>query len=140
MRELACLVVSAFFAYLIAQFQKSSSSSKSTKDWSEAQILFFDGDLRNILNRIMRLALSPTTLRAMQNRETLSQPLGFQSVMLANKLLEIEPSRRKAEDFVLQHGDNRLSVLSISFMWFLIHMFYGLFLDRLFAIRDLCLL
>ena len=45
----------------------------------------------------------------------------------------------KAEDFVLQHDDNRLSALSISFMWFLIHMFYGLFLDRLFAIRDLCL-
>ncbi|MDB4485878.1 hypothetical protein N9025_00540 [Synechococcus sp. AH-707-B22] len=46
MSALACLVVSEFLAYLIAQFQKSSSSSKRTTAWREASGLVFERELR----------------------------------------------------------------------------------------------
>lgn len=46
MSALACLVVSGFLAYLIAEFRKRRVASKSTKAWREASELVFERELR----------------------------------------------------------------------------------------------
>ena len=92
MSALACLVVSTFLAYLIAQFQKRSSSRKSTTAWQEASELVFDRNLR------FHIKLEYETGAAPSNSEP-------NLLMLANMRLEIEPSRREAEEFVCQHCD-----------------------------------
>ena len=106
MSALACLVVSAFLAYLIAQFQKRSSSSKSTTAWREASELVFDRNLRFYIKLEYEIGAAPSDTEGYaESRDSLISHLASNLLMLANRRLENEPSRHEAEEFVRQHCD-----------------------------------
>ena len=106
MSALACLVLSACLAYLIAQFQKRRSSSKSTTEWREASELVFDRNLRFNIKQEYETGAAPSNADGYaESRDSLVHYLASNLLMLANVRLEIEPSRREAEEFVCQHCD-----------------------------------
>ena len=70
MSALACLVVSAFLAYLIAQFGKRRAASKSTTAWREASELVFDRNLRFQIKQEYEMVWNPVMLMAMPHPET----------------------------------------------------------------------
>ena len=106
MSALACLVVSAFLAYLISQFQKRRSSSKSTTAWREASELVFDRDLRFQIKKEYETGMEANNADGyVESRDSLFSYLASNLLMLANRWLEIEPTRSEAEEFVRQHCD-----------------------------------
>ena len=106
MSALACLVLSAFFAYLIAQFRKSRAASKSTTAWREASELVFDRNLRFQIKQEYENGIDPSNADGYAaSRDSLVSHLASNLLMLANRRLEIEPTRSEAEEFVLQHCD-----------------------------------
>ena len=106
MSALACLVLSAFFAYLIAQFRKSRAASKSTTAWREASELVFDRNLRFHIKLEYETGAAPSDTQGYaESRDSLVSYLASNLLILANLRLEIEPSRREAEEFVCQHCD-----------------------------------
>ncbi len=106
MSALACLVVSAFLAYLISQFQKRRSSSKSTTAWREASELVFDRNLRFHIKLEYETGAAPNNSEVnAESRDSFVSFLASNLLMLANRRLEIEPSRSEAEQFVRQHCD-----------------------------------
>ena len=106
MSALACLVVSAFLAYLISQFQKRRSSSKSTTAWREASELVFDRNLRFHIKLEYETGAAPSNSEGYaESRDSLVSHLASHLLMLAKRRLENEPSRHEAEEFVRQHCD-----------------------------------
>ena len=106
MSALACLVLSAFFAYLIAQFRKSRAASKSTTAWREASELVFDRNLRFQIKQEYENGMEPSNADGYAaSRDSLVSHLASNLLMLANRRLEIEPPRSEAEEFVRQHCD-----------------------------------
>ena len=106
MSALACLVISAFFAYLIAQFQKRSAASKSTTAWREVSELVFDRDLRFQIKQEYETGMEANNGDGYaESRDSLVSHLASNLLMLANRRLEIEPTRSEAEEFVRQHCD-----------------------------------
>ena len=106
MSALACLVLSAFFAYLIAQFRKSSAASKSTTAWREASELVFDRNLRFQIKQKYENGMEPSNADDYAaSRDSFVSHLASNLLMLSNRRLEIEPTRREAEEFVRQHCD-----------------------------------
>ena len=106
MSALACLVVSGFLAYLIAEFRKSSSSSKLTTAWREASELVFHRNLRFHIKLEYETGAAPINAEGYaESRDSLVSYLASNLLMLANRRLEIEPPRSEAEEFVRQHCD-----------------------------------
>ena len=106
MSALACLVLSAFFAYLIAQFRKSSAASKSTTAWREASELVFDRNLRFQIKQKYENGMEPSNADDYAaSRDSFVSHLASNLLMLSNRRLEIEPTRSEAEEFVRQHCD-----------------------------------
>ena len=106
MSALACLVISAFFAYLIAQFRKRRVASKSTTAWREASELVFDRDLRFQIKQEYETGMEANNADGYaESRDSLVSHLASNLLMLANRRLEIEPTRSEAEEFVRQHCD-----------------------------------
>ncbi|QNJ25245.1 hypothetical protein SynSYN20_00907 [Synechococcus sp. SYN20] len=106
MSALACLVVSAFLAYLIAEFRKRRVASKSTKAWREASELVFDRNLRFHIKLEYETGAAPSNAEGYaESRDSLVSHLASNLLMLANRRLEIEPSKSEAEEFVRQHCD-----------------------------------
>ena len=106
MSALTCLVVSAFLAYLIAQFQKRRCSSKSTTAWRDASELVFDRNLRFHIKLEYETGAAPSNAEGYaESRDSLVSYLASNLLMLANRRLENEPSRHEAEEFVRQHCD-----------------------------------
>ncbi|MDG2215425.1 MAG: hypothetical protein P8K91_01400 [Synechococcus sp. cluster2_bin.235] len=118
MSALACLVVSGFLAYLIAEFRKRRVASKSTKAWREASELVFDRNLRFHIKLEYETGAAPSNAEGYaESRDALVSHLGSNLLMLANRRLEIEPSKSEAEEFVRQHcdlDDDRMAELWIS--------------------------
>ena len=103
---LACLVISAFLAYLITQFRKRSAASKRTTAWREASELVLDRDLRFHIKLEYATGAAPNNSEVnAKSRDSLVSFLASNLLMLANRRLEIEPSRSEAEQFVRQHCD-----------------------------------
>ena len=106
MSALACLVVSAFLAYLIAQFGKRCAASKSTTAWREASELVFDRNLRFQIKQEYENGMEPSNADGYAaSRDSLVSHLASNLLMLANRRLEIEPPRSEAEEFVRQQCD-----------------------------------
>ena len=106
MSALACLVVSGFLAYLIAEFRKRRVASKSTKAWREASELVFDRNLRFHIKLEYETGAAPINAEGYaESRDSLVSYLASNLLMLANRRLEIEPSKSEAEEFVRQHCD-----------------------------------
>ncbi len=106
MSSLACLVVSAFLAYLIAQFHKRRSSSKTTTAWRDTSELVFDRNLRFYIKLEYETGVAPSNSEGYaESRDSLVSHLASNLLMLANRRLENEPSRHEAEEFVRQHCD-----------------------------------
>ena len=106
MSALACLVVSSFLADLISRFQKRSSSSKSTTAWRDASELVFDRNLRFHIKLEYETGAAPSNAEGYaESRDSLVSHLSSNLLMLANRRLEIEPSKSEAEEFVRQHCD-----------------------------------
>ena len=106
MSALACLVVSAFLAFLIAQFQRRRSSSKSTTACLDASELVFDRNLRFHIKLEYETGAAPSNAEGYaESRDSLVSHLASNLLMLANRRLENEPSRHEAEEFVRQHCD-----------------------------------
>ena len=106
MSALACLVVSAFLAYLISLFQRRRSSSKSTTAWREASELVFDRNLRFHIKLEYETGAVPSNAEGYaESRDSLVSHLASNLLMLANRRLENEPFRHEAEEFVRQHCD-----------------------------------
>ena len=106
MSALACLVLSAFFVYLIAQFRKSSAASKSTTAWREASELVFDRNLRFQIKQKYENGMEPSNADDYAaSRDSFVSHLASNLLMLSNRRLEIEPTRSEAEEFVRQHCD-----------------------------------
>ena len=104
MSALACLVVSAFLAYLIAQFQKRRSSSKSTTEWREASELVFDRNLRFHIKQEYETGAAPINSEGYsESRDSLVSCLASNLLMLVNRLLKIEITKSKAENLFSQH-------------------------------------
>ena len=103
---LVCLVISAFLAYLITQFRKRSAASKRTTAWREASELVLDRDLRFHIKLEYATGAAPNNSEVKaKSRDSLVSFLASNLLMLANRRLEIEPSRSEAEQFVRQHCD-----------------------------------
>ena len=106
MSALACLVVSGFFAYLIAEFRKRRVASKNTEAWREASELVFDRNLRFHIKQEYETGAAPSNaVGYAESRDSLVSHLASNLLMLANRRLEIEPSKSEAEQFVRQHCD-----------------------------------
>ena len=106
MSALACLVVSAFLAYLIAQFGKRRAARKSTTAWREASELVFDRNLRFQIKQEYENGMEPSNADGYAaSRDSLVSHLASNLLMLANRRLEIEPPSSEAEEFVRQHCD-----------------------------------
>ena len=106
MSALACLVFSAALAYLIDQFRQRRAASKSTAAWREASELVFDRNLRFQIKQEYENGMEPSNADGYAaSRDSLVSHLASNLLMLANVRLEIEPSRREAEEFVCQHCD-----------------------------------
>ena len=106
MSALSCLVISALLAYLIAQFRKSRAASKSTMAWREASELVFDRNLRFQIKQEYENGMEPSNADSyVASRDSLVSHLASNLLMLANRRLEIEPTRSEAEEFVRQHCD-----------------------------------
>lgn len=106
MSALACLVVSGFFAYLIAEFRKRRVASKNTEAWREASELVFDRNLRFHIKQEYETGAAPSNAEGYaESRDSLVSHLASNLLMLANRRLEIEPSKSEAEQFVRQHCD-----------------------------------
>ena len=103
---LACLVISAFLAYLITQFRKRSAASKRTTAWHEASEHIFDTDLRFHIKLEYETGAAPINSEVnAESRDSLVSFLASNLLMLADRRLEIEPSRADSEEFLRQHCD-----------------------------------
>jgi hypothetical protein len=106
MSALACLVISAFLAYLIAKFRKRRAASKSMMAWREGSELVFDRNLRSQIKQEYETGIQPSNSEGyVKSRDSLVHHLASNLLMLANRRLEIEPSMSDAEEFVRQYCD-----------------------------------
>ena len=106
MSALACLVFSAALACLIDQFRQRRAASKSTAAWREASELVFDRNLRFQIKQEYQNGMKPSNADGYaESRDSLVSHLASNLLMLANRRLEIEPTRSEAEEFVRQHCD-----------------------------------
>ena len=106
MSALACLVFSAALAYLIAQFRQRRAASEATRAWRDASELVFDRNLRFQIKKEYENGVEPSNADGYaESRDSLVSHLASNLLMLANRRLEIEPTRREAEELERQHCD-----------------------------------
>ena len=106
MSALACLVLSAALAYLIAQFRQRRAASEATRAWRDASELVFDKNLRFWIKAEFETGDAPKDFADyVESRNALVSYMASNLLILADRRLEIDPSTSDAETFVRQHCD-----------------------------------
>jgi hypothetical protein len=106
MSALACLILSAALAYLIAQFRQRRSPREATRAWRDASELVFDRNLRFWVKEEFETGDAPKDFaNYVESKNALVSYMASNLLMLADRRLEIDPSTSDAETFVRQHGD-----------------------------------
>ena len=101
MSSLACLVLSTSLAYFIAQLQTRCATKTAPTSSPETSELVFDPDLEFQVMQDYEIGVEANNASSdFASRDSLVRHFASHLLMLADRRLEVEPSRAEAEEFL----------------------------------------